>query len=75
MKRMMIVCAMVVTLVTPQIAHGAPRCPGGGQPDGQVRCAYAPAPPHSVCAWPARIYGRQVAVCHRAAPDVQRQGQ
>lgn len=61
MRRMMIVCAMVVTLVTPQTASAAPRCPNGGTwtPNG---CVYEPA--GMTCAWPFRLVKvGKVALC------------
>jgi hypothetical protein len=68
MKCMMIVCAMVVTLVTPQTASAAPRCPGGiWTPNG---CVYEPA--GMTCAWPFRLVKvGKVALCIRQAGEAQ----
>lgn len=50
-------------------AHAAVRCPGGGQPDAQGRCTYAPARPDDVCGWPfrSRPDNRRLTYCWRAA--------
>ena len=56
-------------LLIASTAQGAPRCPGGGQPDAQGRCMYAPAHPDSVCGWPFRQQptNHRLAVCNRQA--------
>ena len=66
---LLILCLVWLALLA-QTVQAAPRCPGGGQPDGRGRCAYRQ--PSMTCAWPARIVRiGQVAVCWRPAPEVQ----
>ena len=61
---------LAVAILMATTAHAAPRCPGGGQPDGAGRCAYRQ--PSMTCAWPARIMRiGNVTVCWRPAPEVQ----
>ena len=70
MKRMMIVCAMVVTLVTAQTASAAPRCPNGGTATPQG-CSYER--PGMTCAWPLRVVKvGNVAYCWYTEPGVGR---
>lgn len=66
-------CSLALLLLV-QPAYAAPRCPGGGQPDQQGRCAYAPAPPDAVCGWPLRTQptNGRVAVCSRQAAQPAR---
>lgn len=61
MKRMMIAMMLFVTMVTPNAAHAAPRCPNGGTatPHG---CTYEL--PGMTCAWPFRLVKvGKVALC------------
>ena len=63
MKRMMIAMMLFVTMVTPQTASAAPRCPNGGAwtPQG---CSYQ-VDADTTCAWPMDLNGSRVAWCIR----------